>query len=283
MSSAGNAKHACLAFFKHVNMPANKGRYFMLRIVRVLFWTVVVVAVMLEVWDEYQALRWRKPLYVALYPINAEQRPEVDDYIATLREQDFIALEDFFSSEAKRYGLSILRPIEVRLGPRIDAVPPPPPDVNSKLLDIMRWSLKFRWYGWQHQPSVGVPVDIKMYLLYYDVSTHQHLMHSTALQKGRLGRVNLFAERNNHQVNLVVVAHELLHTLRATDKYHMQTNQPIFPQGFVEPYAQPLYPQTMAEIMAGKIPESEQSSHMATDLGETLIGRLTAREIGWLK
>lgn len=255
----------------------------MLKKFRILFWTAIILAVLMQAWEESKALLWRKPLYVALYPINAEHIAEVDQYIATLREQDFIALEDFFSREAKRYGLSIFRPIVIRLGSKIDEVPPPPPEVNSQLIDIMRWSLKFRWFGWQHQPSVGLPVDIKMYLLYYDVHTHQHLMHSTALQKGRLGRVNLFAERHSHDMNLVVVAHELLHTLTATDKYDLSTNEPIYPQGFVEPYAQPVYPQSMAEIMAGKIPQSEASSRMARDLDETLIGRLTAREIGWLK
>lgn len=255
----------------------------MLRTFRFLFWAVIIGAVLLQVWDEYQALLWRKPLYVALYPINAEQRPDVANYIASLNEPDFLAIEDFFSREAKRFNLPIYRPIEVRLGPMIAAVPPPPPALNSSLLDIMRWSLKFRWFAWQHQPNIGVPADIKLYLLYYDAKAHSHLMHSTALQKGRIGRVNLFADKQSHRTNLVVIAHELLHTLRASDKYHLQTNEPIYPQGFVEPFAQPLYPQMMAEIMAGKIPQSEQYSRMARDLSETMIGRITAREIGWLK
>ena len=255
----------------------------MLKTVRILFWGLLVCSVLMQLWQEYQALQWRKPLYVAIYPINAEGGASVDDYIASLHEEDFAHVEDYFSQEARRYQLGILRPIEIRLGSAIRAVPPAPPAVNASLLQIMRWSLMFRLYSWQHRPDVGVPTEIKLYLLYYDANTQTHLMHSTALQKGRIGRVNLFASPLNHQVNMVVMAHELLHTLGATDKYDMRTNEPLFPQGFVEPYAQPLYPQSMAEIMAAKIPLAEHDARMAQYLSETVIGRQTAREIGWLK
>lgn len=255
----------------------------MLKIIRILFWVVVVMTALTQLWDEYQALQWRKPLYVALYPINADGGEPVDAYLDSLRAEDFAPIADYFSREARRYQLGILRPIEVRLGPPIKAVPPPPPPVNGHLFEIMGWSLKFRLFAWQHQPEVGVPTDVKLYLLYYDVHKHRQLLHSTALHKGRIGRVNLFADARHHPVNMVVVAHELLHTLSATDKYSLMTNEPLFPQGFVEPYARPLYPQSMAEIMAGRIPQAEGVSRMADDLSETVVGRQTAREIGWLK
>lgn len=255
----------------------------MLKTIRISFWIIVVLAVLLQLWEEYQILQWHKPLYVALYPVNADGDQEVEAYINGLKQSDFVVLEEYFSAEARRYQLNIRRPVMVRLGPVISEVPPAPPAVDGHLFEIMHWSLNFRMFSWQHHPDVGVPVDIKLYLLFYNASKHSHLLHSTALNKGRIGRVNLFADARHHDVNMVVVAHELLHTLKATDKYDLANNEPLFPQGYVEPYAQPVYPQSMAEIMAGRIPETEHSSRMARHLNETVISRKTAREIGWLK
>lgn len=255
----------------------------MLKSVRILFWVVVVLTALMQLWDEYQALQWRKPLKVALYPVNADGGANVDAYMATLEENDFKVIEQYFSREALKYQLPLQRPITLYLGPAISQVPPAPPAVTANQLDIILWSLKFRWFGWQYQPEVGVPIDIKLYLLYHDVNKHDRLLHSTALEKGRIGRVNLFAASSQHDTNTVVIAHELLHTLRATDKYDLSTQRPLRPKGYAEPYQEPLYPQKAAEIMAGRIPLSESQSRMAKNLDETIIGRPTAREIGWLK
>lgn len=255
----------------------------MLKIIRIFFWIAVVLTALTQMWDEYQALQWRKPLRVALYPINADGTTEVDTYISTLHDEDFDVIEQYFSSEAARYQLPLQRPITFYLGPGIKEIPPPPPALSASYLEIIVWSLKFRWFAWQHQPTLGMPVDIKLYLLYHDVQKHNRLLHSTALQKGRIGRVNLFATQAQHAANTVVIAHELLHTLSATDKYDLSTNAPLLPHGYAEPYVQPLYPQKKAEIMAGKIPLSESRARMARNLEETIIGRPTSREIGWAK
>ena len=79
----------------------------------------------------------------------------------------------------------------------------------------------------------------------------------------------------------MIITHELLHTLGATDKYDPQTNQPFFPDGFAEPERTPLYPQRWAEIMGGFIAVSEEKGLMPEGLSQTVIGPLTAGEIGW--
>ncbi len=253
----------------------------MIKVVRMIFWVVVVLTALMQVWQEYRLSQWRTPLNVALYPVNADASPVVDAYISQLHAQDFEVLDRFFSQEALRYHLALRRPVSFYLGPRVMEVPEPPPALDSHWLDIMAWSLKFRWFGWCHQPDIGRPVDIRLYLLYYDPAQHPHLRHSTALHKGRIGRVNLFADEKNHATNTVIVAHELLHTLSATDKYDLRTGLPLFPQGYAEPYVQPLYPQSKAELMAGKIPKTPAKARMARGLDEVIIGRPTAREIGW--
>ena len=82
--------------------------------------------------------------------------------------------------------------------------------------------------------------------------------------------------------NRVVVAHELLHTLGATDKYDPATNRPIYPSGYAQPRRTPRLPQTKAELMGGRLPISEHDARIPAGLHEVVIGPDTAYEIGWL-
>jgi hypothetical protein len=81
----------------------------------------------------------------------------------------------------------------------------------------------------------------------------------------------------------VIIAHELLHTVGATDKYNLSTGLPIFPEGYAEPDKEPLLPQEFAEIMGGRILVSDNSSEMPESLYQTLIGPVTAHEIKWIE
>jgi hypothetical protein len=78
----------------------------------------------------------------------------------------------------------------------------------------------------------------------------------------------------------VVIAHELLHTLGASDKYDPQSLAPVFPDGYAEPDRQPRHPQRLAEIMAGRFALADGQLAMPERLGQTLIGPRTAAEIG---
>ena len=95
--------------------------------------------------------------------------------------------------------------------------------------------------------------------------------------------VNAFAREDMAGANNVVIAHELLHTFGATDKYDLAGNRPLLPDGFADPNARPLYPQAQAEIMAGRIPLSETRADVPAGMDEVAIGLKTAREINWVK
>jgi hypothetical protein len=95
------------------------------------------------------------------------------------------------------------------------------------------------------------------------------------------GIVNVFADREMLGSNDTVIAHELLHTLGATDKYDLSNNQPRHPDGYAEPDKQPLYPQSFAELMGGRIPLSADTSQIPESLHQVVINRSTALEIGW--
>ncbi|NIO43671.1 MAG: hypothetical protein GTO41_28055 [Burkholderiales bacterium] len=81
--------------------------------------------------------------------------------------------------------------------------------------------------------------------------------------------------------NNIIITHELLHTLGATDKYDLATNQPLYPAGYAEPDIRPLYPQQFSEIMGGRIPVSQVRSVPPQTLDAVLVGPQTAAEIGW--
>lgn len=85
------------------------------------------------------------------------------------------------------------------------------------------------------------------------------------------------------RTNNVVLAHELLHTLGATDKYDPATSQPLFPQGHAEPDATPRHPQRLAEIMAGRIAVSDDEAEMPASLAQAVVGTETAQEINWIR
>src|SRR5262245_21367658 len=101
------------------------------------------------------------------------------------------------------------------------------------------------------------------------------------MQKGLVGLVHAYAARGMAASNNIVIAHETLHTVGATDKYQRGSGTPIFPGGFAEPDRKPRYPQRYAEIMAGQRAISEREQEMPDSLNDVIVGDVTAAEIGW--
>ena len=254
----------------------------MWRSLRIVILLLILATVIQQTWLEKTDLDWKDNFYVAVYPVNVDGSPKVSVYLRTLSRDDFEPVAEYFAEEAAPYHLGLRRPIEVQLGAQVDSVPPAPPVDGSKL-DAIVWSLKFRYFAWKNSPKVNVKPKIRLYLLYHDPDAHPVLSHSTALNKGRVGRINLFGDSSYAKQNLVILAHELLHTLSATDKYDLSTTLPAYPDGFAEPDKMPLYPQNFAELMGGRVPVSETQASIPKSLKQTLVGEKTAREIGWLK
>lgn len=254
----------------------------MWKFLRVFILLLILATVVQQTFLDKADLAWKDNFYVALYPVNADGSDSVAQYIKTLSKDDFEEVESFFAEEGARYNLGMRRPIAVQLGEVVEQVPPPPPR-NGNVLQTMLWSLSFRLFAWNNSPAVPVPSEVRLYLLFYNPETHSTLAHSTALSRGRIGRVNLFADQFHAKQNLVITSHELLHALTATDKYDLSTGLPIYPNGYADPGKQPLYPQDFAELMGGYVPISESEKAIPKDLNQTLIGHQTAREIGWVK
>jgi hypothetical protein len=224
---------------------------------------------------------WKETLWVDVYPINADGSERTQAYIDSLSANNLVAIEAYFAKEAERYGVALNQPFRLELGPQIDSSLPELATTPSMLNTIV-WSLRMRWFASRVDAGPGRPTpDIKLFALYYDEIEAVALDRSTALERGLIAIARLYAGRFSQGPNQVVMAHELLHTLGASDKYDLATNFPIYPHGFADPKLTPRYPQKAAELMAGRIPLANHLAEMPTGLSATMVGPATALEIGW--
>jgi len=254
----------------------------MFKAFRIFILLLILAGVALGTWRTgMQSVEWKYRLPVNIYLINGDDSPVAADYLRSLTVEDFKPIETFMRDEATRHGQKTSAPIEIRLGGKIENRPPVPPR-NASGLEVGIWSLKMRWWAYWNTDTVGPSPQVKMFVLYFDPAHNKRLAHSTGLQKGLLGRVNTFAASSMTKQNNVIIAHEFLHTLGATDKYDPANNLPIFPDGYANPELKPLLPQRFAEIMAGRTPLSISEAETPAALEDALIGNKTAQEINWL-
>lgn len=255
----------------------------MWRRLRIALLLLILIFVALTTWtDRLYSTDWDAPLRVTLQPINADGSEITQRHIGKLSPERFAAIENFFSQEGDHYGIKLDRPIRVTLRNAIEARPPQP-GIRPSVPAIMLWSLQLRYWAWRHGDRTQRPQpDVRLFLLYFDPARTPALHHSIGLQKGLVGIVNVFADPRMDSTNNVIIAHELLHTLGATDKYGPD-NLPRFPDGFAEPDREPRFPQRFAELMGGRTALSETQAETPRSLDDVLIGALTAREIGWSK
>lgn len=248
---------------------------------RILALLLVLLLVASKSWmDRYLSTRWHDPLYVAIYPIAADDSAGTRAYLASLDAGRLQAIDRFFSREAARYGLSIQEPVRTRLRAELRDLPPArKPDAG--VLGTALWSLRLRYWAWRVSGHLAEPENIRMFVLYHDPSLTPSVPHSLGLRQGLLGVVNAFATADMDGSNGVVIAHEMLHTVGATDKYDPVTDAPRFPEGFGNPAQRPLYPQATAEVMAARRMLAPDRWQQAESLDEVVIGPATALEIRW--
>lgn len=262
--------------------PAMRTSRFPWRALRVIILSFVLVLTGLGAWlSKARTASWNRPLWVAIYPINADASEASTRYIATLGEDAFAPIDTFFAREAARYDVALKGPVETHL---YAAVGEKPPELrpNAGALASIWWSLKLRYWAWRvtHTRSEATP-DVQVFVLYHDPDRTEGVPHSLGLEKGMLGVVYAYAARRATAPNSIVITHELMHTLGATDKYDPATDAPRFPEGYADPERKPLLPQVRAEIMAGRMALSGTEWEMPESLGAVVVGAQSAREIHW--
>ena len=141
---------------------------------------------------------WDEPLWVDVYAVAADHDESTRRYLDELDPAEFKDIEPFLAREAERYHLTLAQPFRLRLVGEHRA-PLPTLSQDASMLGVLWWSLRMRWLAtrlrWQAD--------------------------------GPSGDVLVFAARDARATNQVVLAHELLHTLGATDKYAPATNTPM--------------------------------------------------------
>ena len=223
---------------------------------------------------------WDETLWVNVYPVAADGADSARAHVDTVSSAEFTDLERFFAEQARVRGLPLDMPFKLNVS-KVAIAPPPSLAPDPSALDALVWSLRMRWIAARLEWSNPAPdADIVVLAVFHD-DTSAVLDRSRALEKGLIVVANLFASNGAREQNQVVLAHELLHTLGATDKYDPRTNQPLYPEGYADPDARPRFPQTRAELMAGRIPRSETEAVIPASLRAVVIGAATAHEIGW--
>lgn len=254
----------------------------MLKHLRVAFLLYVLLVVAVgEYLTSVRSKDWNNTLWVAVYPVDGDGNPATQEYLDNLAPAEFMELDRFFVGQGHRYGLQLDRPFRFDLRSQYRGGLPQL-DPNASMLGVMVWSLRMRWQSWRTEWASSEPTpDIVLYAVYFAADDGAVLDRSTALRKGMIAVANVFASPSAQGSNGVVMAHELLHTLGATDKYDLATTLPLFPDGYAAPSARPLLPQKQAELMGGRVPISQDSAEIPGSLARVVIGPATAREIGW--
>ncbi len=250
-----------------------------MRKLRSIVFTVLIAVLLFKLALQISlAPDWQQPITAVIYPINADGRFDTSQYIQALSVEHFEEIAQFVNREAARYKVPIAEPVQLTLGQPLASSPPLFP-VQGSSAEHLNWSIRSRfWRWWNLSESVA---DIHIYMRFFSPHHRRQLAHSLGLKQGMIGLVNGYAAIDLQAQNNFVVAHELLHTLGASDKYDLNTQLPLFPQGYAQPERQPRFPQRQAEIMGGRIPVTVGFAVMPRGLGQAVVGTETAREIGW--
>ena len=252
----------------------------MFKAIRISVLLFILFMVAMGTWlTQARSTDWNNSLWVKIYPINGDGSDKSNDYISDLSVETFAGIEEFAAREVDRYGHNLARPVRIELGQPIHEQPPSIDDATSAL-NVMLWSLKMRWWVSSITDDQDhVDPDVRIFVRYHSPESTLALENSVGVQKGMYGVVNGYSSRRLRGRNNVVIAHEFLHTLGATDKYDPTNAQPLAPDGLAEPDRSPLYPQKKAEVMGGRISLAEDDAVVPQSLKYVVIGPLTAREI----
>jgi hypothetical protein len=251
---------------------------------RIAVLLAILAFVALGAWlDRARSTDWDGTLRVTVYPVAMDRDSDTRLYVAGLDAAAFAETERFFAVQAARYGVSLDAPVRIRVS-RLATEAPPDPPAEPGPFSVGLWSLKMRFWASRVAARDSLPPpDIQIFALFHAATGERAVPDSLGLSKGLVAVTHLYASADASGANQVVLAHELLHTLGATDKYDPMSGQPRVPEGLGAPEQEPRYPQALGELMAGRLAVSPHEAVVPDDLQEMTVGPQTAREIGWTR
>ncbi len=249
--------------------------------------------VLLVVQQDRQAVHSGGPVRVLLVqfaPPGTEDHP----LIRTLNRRDRLGegtaladIQTWYDAEHARYTGRRGPYLDLTIdGPHFQLVRPPElagPDDGP--LRIAWRALAYKRYWLSLARSVGVDPAAYAARLFvvYEAEAGDVASHSRGSAKGRLGIAHIALDEPNPAYAVITVAHELGHVLGADDRYDPNTFLAKYPEGYVEPFVEPLYPQRYGEIMAVDIPLGRDAEAEPRSLAQERVGYRTAAELGWIR
>lgn len=264
-----------------------KRRFFLIRVTILLFVLLVVVLYAIRDVRSRRARKdWDRTLDIAIVLVHVNGDPRVDEAATRALGERITVLEDRLRAEAERYHPGAPRPFRIRMHGPVDVASAPPTLESDGPIALAKQAVLLGRWVRDVDPTVGVVPehwDTRIYVTAHRPATEtRSFVEGQSEQDGRIGVVDVELDTGMVDVTLFVVAHELMHTLGATDKYDGAGRSRV-PDGLAEPERSPLYPQRFAEIMARNRPISATSETIPESLDELAVGTVTAKEIGWVR
>jgi hypothetical protein len=192
-------------------------------------------------------------------------------------------LERRLKQEFQRHGGGDVEPFAIMVKGPVVASQDPPRLTDQRLPGLARHT--FALWQWTRDLDQRAELpwrgyDSRIYLVLKPSHGEVAFAEGESEDGGRVGVAQADLDDGTLDFALFVAAHELFHTLGASDKYDA-TGRASYPSGFAEPERAPLYPQRGIELMARNRPLSPTSERPPEKLDELWVGDETAREIGW--
>ena len=166
------------------------------KIVRVSLLLIILANVLISTYvTQPKITDWSNPVWVYIYPIIGDNNDATQQFVDSIDENHYVAMEQFLKAESNRHGREIGNPIFLQITEPSHEHPPNLPE-NANPLNVAWWSLRMRIWSWitERQYERAKP-DVQIFVIYHDPSRIQLLERSIGVQKGRVGIVNAFARR----------------------------------------------------------------------------------------
>jgi hypothetical protein len=259
----------------------SRGRFFRLRVSLLLaILSVVALRGGIDWYERRVRTSWHRPLSVALVLV---ERDVIEPSTLALVNERARELEQRLASEYRRHAGREFAPVSFVVTTAVKVDQPPPKMREQAVLGLVSGTYdRWRWTR-DIDALAGVDpsaYDARVYLVMKRAGQDLAFVEGDSELGGRVAVAQVDIEPEMVDLSLFVVAHELMHTLGASDKYDSE-GRAVYPSGFAEPTRFRLYPQPGAEVMARNVPVAARSERPPNTLDELFVGETTAREIGW--
>jgi hypothetical protein len=252
--------------------------------IRVGFLLAILVAVALYAWKDIHDRRERnefsRTLDVALVFVTDGA---LDPAQLERLKRRVPRLSDRLREAFHAYRAASIAPFSfVTYGPVQLEAPLPVP--SEGILAAVRYAYELRRFTRDVDARALVPTDgfdSRIYVV-LRAPSDEGIVEGMSEQGGRVGIALAELDETTVDLALFVSAHELFHTLGASDKYDA-SGRSVVPDGLAEPERVPLLPQRYAELMSRNRPVAPGQERRPESLSELWVGQKTAREIGWLE